>query len=36
MSLEALRVTIPVRLSEFRLFERRMSEFTESLSLTGI
>ena len=36
MRLEALGVTIPARLSEFRLFERRMSEFTESLSLAGI
>lgn len=36
MNLESLRFIICGKLSEFRLFERRMSEFTESLSLPEI
>ena len=36
MSLEALRLIIAEKVSEFRLFERRMSEFTESLSEPAI
>ena len=36
MSLEALRIRIVEKVSEFRLSERKMSEFTESLSLPAI
>ena len=36
MSLETLRIIIAEKVSEFRLSERNMSEFTESLSLSVI